>query len=154
VNGEYLVELNAVDVFGNYATPVRLVLMVASGSSDDDAPAISQLAASATIVSASDPLTISWRLDDETGISGAGVWMAKDGYWFADPAGRGSYQAYAPANGIVLSDATKSGVAMQYTQQIIWNPHAVPGRYTVWLSVRDTLGNRDFVQTSVVVEIR
>lgn len=154
VNGEYLVEINAVDVFGNYATPVRLVLMVANGSSDDDAPAISQLAASATVVSASDPLTISWRLDDETGISSAGVWMAKDGYWFADPAGRGSYAMYTPPEGVVIPDASGSGVAMQYTQQIVWNSHAVPGRYTVWLSVRDTLGNSKFVQTSVVVEIR
>ncbi|MFZ9858464.1 MAG: hypothetical protein ACO3F2_09070 [Roseiflexaceae bacterium] len=154
VNGEYLVQLNAVDVFGNYATPVRLVLVVANGSSDDDAPAISQLAASATVVSASDPLTISWRLDDETGISSAGVWMAKDGYWFADPAGRGSYAMYTPPEGVVIPEASGSGVAMQYTQQIAWNSHAVPGRYTVWLSVRDTLGNSKFVQTAVVVEIR
>ena len=154
VNGEYLVQLNAVDVFGNYATPVRLVLMVANGSSDDDAPAISQLAASATVVSASDPLTISWRLDDETGISSAGVWMAKDGYWFADPAGRGSYAMYTPPEGVVIPGVLGSGVAMQYTQQITWNPHAVPGRYTVWLSVRDTLGNSKFVRTAVVVEIR
>jgi hypothetical protein len=154
VNGEYFVEIHAADVFGNYAIPQRIVLMVANGSSDDDAPVISELAASATVVRTSDPLTISWRLDDETGISGTGVWMAKDGYWFADPAGRGSYAMYTPPEGVVIPDASESGVAIQYTQQIVWNPHAVPGRYTVWLSVRDTLGNRQFVQTDVVVEIR
>jgi len=154
VNGEYFVEIHAADVFGNYAIPQRIVLMVENGSSDDDAPVISELAASATIVSTSDPLAISWRLDDETGISGTGVWMAKDGYWFADPAGRGSYAMYTSPEGVVIPDASGSGVAVQYTQQIVWNAHAGPGVYTVWLSVRDTLGNRDFVKTNITVEIR
>ncbi len=154
VNGEYFVEMHAVDVFGNYATAQRLILMVENGSSDDDAPAISELAASATVVRTSDPLTISWRLDDATGINGAVVWMAKDGYSFADPTGLGPYASYTSAEGVVIPDASESGVAMQYTQQIIWNAHAGPGVYTVWMSVRDTLGNRDFIQTNITVEIR
>ena len=154
VNGEYFIEIHAADVFGNYAIPQRIVLMVENGSSDDDAPVISELAASATVVSTSDPLTISWRLDDETGISGTGVWMAKDGYSFADPTGLGPYASYTLAEGVVISDASGLGVAMQYTQQIVWNAHAGPGVYTVWMSVRDTLGNRDFVQTNITVEIR
>lgn len=154
VNGEYFVEMNAVDVFGNYATPQRLVLMVENGSNDDDAPVVSEITASASVVRASDPLTISWRVDDATGINGAVVWMAKDGYWFADPTGLGAYQVYVPAEGVITSDASSSGVTMQYTQQIAWNAHAGPGVYTVWMSVRDTLGNRDFIQTDVTIEIR
>lgn len=151
VNGEYMVELNAVDVFGNYATAQRIVLMVNNGAADAAPPEFSQLRASAAEVNGSDPLTISWRVDDETGISGAGVWLAYNGYSFADAA-NGSYADYRPATGVSIPSA--SGVAMQYTQPIRWNAHAPAGTYTVWISVRDTLGNRNFVQTDVTVELR
>lgn len=54
--------------------------------------------------------------------------------------------------GVVIP--SDSGVAMQYTQEITWNTHAPAGTYTVWVSVRDTLGNRNFVQTDVTVTLR
>ena len=92
----------------------------------------------------------SWY-DDETGISGTGVWLAYNGYSFAN-ASQGAYQAYAPSEGVVIP--TERGVAMQYTQPIGWNAHAPAGTYTVWISLRDTLGNRTFVQTDVTVTLR
>lgn len=151
VNGEYMVELNALDVFGNYATAQRLVLMVNNGAADAAPPEFSQLSASASEVNRDDPLTISWRVDDETGISGTGVWLAYNGYSFAN-ASQGAYQAYAPSEGVVIP--TERGVAMQFTQPIGWNTHAPAGTYTVWISLRDTLGNRTFVQTDVTVTLR
>jgi len=151
VNGEYMVELNALDAFGNYATPQRLVLMVNNGAADAQAPEFSQLSVSASTVSAADDLTISWRVDDETGISGTGVWLAHNGYSFAN-ASQGAYQAYTPSQGVVIP--TANGVAMQYTQSIQWNAHAPAGTYTVWMTVRDTLGNRNFVQTNVTVTLQ
>jgi hypothetical protein len=151
VNGEYTVELNALDVFGNYATPQRIVLMVNSGSTDATPPEFSQLRASASVVDRTDDLTISWRVDDETGISGTGVWLAYNGYGIATS--QGPYHAYTPSSEGVVT-RTERGVSVQYTQKIRWNAHATAGRYTVWMSVRDTLGNRDFVKTDVTVTLR
>jgi hypothetical protein len=151
VNGEYTVELNAVDVFGNYATPQQIVLMVNSGSNDTTPPEFSQLRASASVVDRTDDLTISWRVDDETGISGTGVWLAYNGYGIATS--QGPYHAYTPSSEGVVT-RTERGVSVQYTQKIRWNAHATAGIYTVWMSVRDTLGNRDFVKTDVTVTLR
>ena len=151
VNGEYTVELNALDVFGNYATPQRIVLMVNSGSTDATPPEFSQLRASASVVDRTDDLTISWRVDDETGISGTGVWLAYNGYGIATS--QGPYHAYTPSSEGVVT-RTERGVSVQYTQKIRWNAHATAGIYTVWMSVRDTLGNRDFVKTDVTVTLR
>ena len=151
VNGEYTVELNALDVFGNYATPQRIVLMVNSGSNDATPPEFSQLRASASVVDRTDDLTISWRVDDETGISGTGVWLAYNGYGIATS--QGPYHAYTPSSEGVVT-RTERGVSVQYTQKIRWNAHATAGIYTVWMSVRDTLGNRDFVKTDVTVTLR
>ena len=157
VNGEYMLELHASDIFGNgeasqyNATPTRIILMVGNGAADADAPALSQVTVSAPESPRTAPLTVSWRVDDATGISGTGVWLALNGYSFADIR-NGAYQAYNPSVGVVIP--SDSGVAMQYTQEITWNAHAPAGTYTVWVSVRDTLGNRNFVQTNVTVTLR
>jgi hypothetical protein len=157
VNGEYMLELHASDIFGNgeasqyNTTPTRIILMVSNGAADADAPALSQVTVSAPESPRTAPLTVSWRVDDATGISGTGVWLALNGYSFAD-ARDGAYQAYNPSVGVVIP--SDSGVAMQYTQEITWNAHAPAGTYTVWVSVRDTLGNRNFVQTNVTVTLR
>jgi hypothetical protein len=149
VNGEYTVELNAVDVFGNYATPQRIVLMVNSGSNDTTPPEFSQLRASASVVDRTDDLTFSWLVDDETGIRGTSVWLAYNGGFATS---EGAYFAFYTPEGVVIPK--DRGVAMQYTQQIRWNAHATPGTYTVWVSVHDTLGNRDWVKTDVTVTLR
>ncbi|MFM7679419.1 MAG: calcium-binding protein [Roseiflexaceae bacterium] len=151
VNGEYSVEIHALDVFGNYATPQRIVLMVGNGAADANPPTYSNLSASVPVVNRGEDLAITWRVDDETGISGAYAWVAYNGYGFADHP-NGAYQVYEYPVSVGIPSA--SGVAMQYTQSIRWNAHAPAGTYTVWLSLRDTLGNRDFVQTSLTVELR
>ena len=150
VNGEYTVELNAVDVFGNYATPQQIVLMVNSGSNDTTPPEFSQLRASASVVDRTDDLTFSWLVDDETGISGTVVWLVyNDSFGTND----GPYFAYTPSTEGVVT-RTERGVSVQYTQKVGWNAHATAGTYTVWVWVRDTLGNRDFVKTDVTVTLR
>ena len=150
VNGEYTVELNAVDVFGNYATPQQIVLMVNSGSNDTTPPEFSQLRASASVVDRTDDLTFSWLVDDETGISGTVVWLVyNDSFGTND----GPYFAYTPSSEGVVT-RTERGVSVQYTQKVGWNAHATAGTYTVWVWVRDTLGNRDFVKTDVTVTLR
>ncbi len=150
VNGEYSVELNAVDVFGNYATPQRIVLMVNSGSNDTTPPEFSQLRASASVVDRNDDLTFSWLVDDETGISGTVVWLVYNDSFGTD---EGPYFAYTPSSEGVVT-RTERGVSVQYTQKVGWNAHAPAGTYTVWVWVRDTPGNRDFVKTNVTITLR
>ena len=150
VNGEYTVELNAVDVFGNYATPQRIVLMVNSGSNDTTPPVYSQLRASASVVDRTDDLTFSWLVDDETGISGTVVWLVYNDSFGTD---EGPYFAYTPSSEGVVT-RTERGVSVQYTQKVGWNAHAPAGTYTVWVWVRDTPGNRDFVKTDVTITLR
>ena len=150
-NGEYLVELNAVDVFGNDATPQRVSVTVQNGSTDVSAPAISEITLSSNSVTRTEPLTISLRLDDETGISEAYVYMAHNQYGFADLNGWG-YTVYNAPQAVPIT--VSSGVAQEHTQKIEFVDGAPAGIYTVWVSVRDTLGNRDFIQTSTTVELR
>jgi Ca2+-binding RTX toxin-like protein len=150
-NGEYLVELNAVDVFGNDATPQRVSVTVQNGSTDVSAHAISEITLSSNSVTRTEPLTISLRLDDETGISEAYVYMAHNQYGFADLNGWG-YTVYNAPQAVPIT--VSSGVAQEHTQKIEFVDGAPAGIYTVWVSVRDTLGNRDFIQTSTTVELR
>ena len=77
--------------------------------------------------------------------------MAYNGYGIATS--QGPYHAYTPSSEGVVT-RTERGVSGQYTQTVGWNAHAPAGTYTVWVWVRDTLGNRDFVKTDVTVTLR
>jgi hypothetical protein len=150
-NGEYLVELNAVDVFGNDATPQRVIVTVENGSTDVVAPTITELTLSSDSVPRTEPLTISMRLDDETGIDEVYVYMAHIQYGFADLNGWG-YTVYNAPQAVPIP--VNSGVAQDHTQKIEFVEGAPAGLYTVYVGVRDTIGNRDFIQTSTTVELR
>ncbi len=150
-NGEYLVDLNAVDVFGNYAAGQRVIVTVANGSTDVSAPSISEVTFSSPSVSRAEQFTVTLRLDDETGIAGSYVFLAHNGYGFADRTGRGHMVYNAPQ---LEPIAVSTGAAQQHTQVIEFVPSAPAGIYTVWVSVRDTLGNREFIQTSTTIELR
>ncbi|MFM2308916.1 MAG: hypothetical protein RLY87_1037 [Chloroflexota bacterium] len=150
-NGEYLLDINAIDVFGNYATAQRIILTVQNGSTDVTAPTVSEVAFSTDSVSLEEPFTVTLRLDDETEIAGSYVYLAHEGYRFADNTGRG-YMVYNTPE--LTPIAVSSGAAQQHTQRIEFVPTAPAGVYTVWVSVRDTLGNRSFIQTSTTIELR
>jgi hypothetical protein len=150
-NGEYLVDLNALDVFGNYATGQRVIVTVANGSNDASAPTVSAVAFSSPSVSREEQFTVTLRLDDETGIAGSYVYLAHNGYRFGDASGRGHIVYNAP---LLEPIAVDTGAAQQHTQLIEFVPTAPAGVYTVWVSVRDTIGNRNFIQTSTTIELR
>ena len=150
-NGEYLIDLNALDVFGNYASGQRVIVTVENGSTDVSAPTVSAVAFSTDSVSWAEPFTVTLRLDDETGIAGSYVYLAHEGYRFADASGRGHIVYNAP---LLEPIAVDTGAAQQHTQLIEFMPTAPAGVYTVWVSVRDTLGNRNFIKTSTTIELR
>ena len=150
-NGEYLVDLHALDVFGNYAAGQRVIVTVANGSNDASAPTISAVTFSSPSVTGAEQFTVTLRLDDETGIAGSYVYLAHNGYGFADRTGRGHMVFNVPQLEPIAVD---TGAALQHTQVIEFAPTAPAGIYTVWVSVRDTLGNRAFIQTSTTIELR
>jgi hypothetical protein len=150
-NGEYLVDINALDVFGNYAAGQRVIVTVANGSSDVSAPTVSAITFSSPSVSREEQFTVTLRLDDETGIAGSYVYLAHSGYGFADTTGRAHMVFNVPQ---LEPIAVSTGAAQQHTQVIEFAPSAPAGVYTVWVSVRDTLGNRNFIKTSTTVELR
>ena len=150
-NGEYLVDINALDVFGNYAAGQRVIVTVANGATDASAPTVSAVAFSSPSVSREEQFTVTLRLDDETGIAGSYVYLAHNGYRFGDASGRGHIVYNAP---LLEPIAVDTGAAQQHTQLIEFVPTAPAGIYTVWVSVRDTIGNRAFFKTSTTIELR
>jgi Ca2+-binding RTX toxin-like protein len=150
-NGEYLVDLHALDVFGNNAAEQRVIVTVANGSTDVRAPSVSAVTFSSPSVSRADQFTVTLRLDDETGIAGSYVYLAHNGYAFADTTGRSHIVLNTPQ---LEPIAVRPGAAQQHTQLIAFAPSAPAGIYTVWVSVRDTIGNREFIQTSTTIELR
>jgi hypothetical protein len=150
-NGEYLVDLHALDVFGNYATGQRVIVTVANGSTDAQAPSVSDVTVSSPSVSRADSFNVSLRLDDETEIAGSYVYLAHNGYGFADTTGRAHMVFNVPT---LEPIPVISGAAQRHIQAIEFVTGAPSGVYTVWVSVRDTLGNRAFIQTTTTVELR
>jgi hypothetical protein len=150
-NGEYRVDLRALDVFGNYAFVQRVMVTVENGSTDTSAPTVSEIAFSSDSVSQAEPFTVTLRLDDETGIAEVIVFLAHNNYWLADNVGRPYMVSNAPINKPI---AVSNGAAQQHTQLIEFVPFAPAGVYTVWVSVRDTLGNRNFIKSATTIELR
>jgi hypothetical protein len=150
-NGEYLVDLNALDVFGNYAARQRVIVTVANGATDASAPTVSAVAFSSPSVSRDEQFTVTFRIDDETGIAGSYVYLAHNGFRFGDAAGRRHIVFNVP---LLEPIAVDTGAAQQHTQLIEFVPTAPAGIYTVWVSVRDTIGNRAFFKTSTTIELR
>jgi len=138
VNGTYTLWLDAQDVFGNFTTSTQVDFQVGGGSSDAAAPVVS--GASAGVVPGSPgSVVVRWRATDETGVSGVAAYLALNSYSFADNTGS-SYFDYGAAVTRTSGDA-KDGT---YEVTLLRRNNAPAGTYTLWISIVDTLGNKDF----------
>jgi hypothetical protein len=140
VNGSYTVFLSATDMFGNNAAwdaSSQLDFSITAGSADGSPPAVSDL--SARVDGGS--VVVRWRATDPSGMGGQSAWLAHNVYSFASVAG-----PYFVYNSVVLVEGDAfDGV---YEQRIDRRSIAPDGTYTVWLTVIDTLGNKNFNQTA------
>ena len=154
VGGEYSVEINAIDAFNNVATTQRIILTVNNDIVDTDAPVVSQVRVSTPVMNRlTNMLLVSFRVDDAYIIEDAQAFLLD------------STGSFPPANQnrfITSSTRTiqylpvETGAAQAHMQPIIINSYTgVPipvGTYTVWIAVRDVLGNNKFIKTDVTVE--
>jgi hypothetical protein len=154
VGGEYSVEIDAIDAFHNVATTQRIILTVNNDIVDTDAPVVSEVRVSTPVMNRlTNMLLVSFRVDD--------AYIIEDAQAFL----RDSTGSFPPDNQnwfITSSTRTiqylpvESGAAQAHMQPIILNAYTgVPipvGTYTVWIAVRDVLGNSKFIKTDVTVE--
>ncbi len=145
VNGSYTLFLMASDSFGNYSgwdASSQFYFSVSDGSTDALPPAVSDLS---TRVDGGS-VVVRWRATDPSGVGGLSAWLAYGVYSFASI--EGPYFVYnAPV--LVEGDAT-DGV---YEQRIDRRQITPSGTFTVWLTVIDTLGNKSFDQTAMIVKL-
>ncbi|MFN5058654.1 MAG: calcium-binding protein [Chloroflexota bacterium] len=151
VNGDYAVEFHAFDAFNNYATQ-RVILNVENGAVDTDAPTISNV--NVSDIDSTNTFGISFRVDDATGIETVFSFLADNNGDYRDS--NGNSYARNLTSTVSSIPVDNDGAAMQYLQIMILNNRAPikPGEYTVWISVRDTLGNTEFIKTDATVNIR
>lgn len=145
VNGEYLVEYNAVDRYGNYAEPQRTVMMITAGSEDTAPPVADQLQLCTEQVSAGETATATWTLTDASGIGWGVVYVMREGGGFADNTGRAWVTGFEAQ--VVASTETSASL----TQAITFRADAPVGTYRLWLSTGDAVGNRTFFDTGLTL---
>jgi hypothetical protein len=151
VSGDYAVEFHAFDALNNYATQ-RVILNVENGAVDTNAPTISNV--NVSDIDSTNTFGISFRVDDATGIETVFSFLADNNGDYRDSQGN-SYARTLTYN-VTSIPVNNDGAAMQYLHIMILDSRAPikPGSYTVWISVRDTLGNTEFIKTDAVVNIR
>jgi len=151
VNGDYAVEFHAFDAFNNYATQ-RVLLNVKNGAVDTDAPTISNV--NVSDIDSTNTFGISYRVDDATGIETVFPFLADNNGDYRDS--NGNSYARTLTYYVTSIPVDNDGAAMQYLHIMILNSGVPikPGSYTVWVSVRDTLGNTEFIKTDATVNIR
>ena len=143
VNGVYTVYFDGVDVFGTPAKQTTVDFRITAGVTDAIAPVTTNVTVVGGNPATRQPITITWKSTDSSGVDGVMTWVALEGGGFAN----GSGQAYFEYGATTRT----SGTALDGTYQQVITPNAitVPGNYSIWISARDIYGNKDFSPTSV-----
>ena len=146
VNGVYTAYFDGVDVFGTPSKQTTVDFRITAGISDAAAPITSNVTVVGGNPTTRQPITISWKATDTSGVDNVMVWiMIKDG-GFANSSGR-SYFDYGTTTRV-------SGTALDgiYQQVITPNATTLPGTYSIWMSARDIYGNKTMTPTEVVFQ--
>ena len=146
VNDNYSLFLNTSDVLGNAGHGPTIAFEVTGGSSDNRTPIISNIDLPAT-AKAGETITVSVSATDDSGIAGIYGWFMLDGGGFSD--GRIIY-AMATGESKLTSGTFTDGIL---SQDIAFDPAAPEGTYTLWMSVKDVVGNREFYSTDKQITI-
>jgi len=147
-NATYYLFVNARDYLGNSSTyGSQIAFQVVNGSDDINRPEVSDIQ-SPKDVKPGQQFSISLTAKDETEVLYSYGWFMLNGGGFANSAG-----LYIPATGDpeLITGNNKDGQYRQFFEV----PNATPpGQYTLWLSLGDVLGNREFIQTSTVITVK
>jgi len=146
VNSVYTAFIDGVDVFGTPSKQTTVDFRIAAGVTDAVAPITSNITVVGGNPTTRQPITISWKATDTSGVENVIVWiMIKDG-GFANTSGL-SYFDYGTTTRV-------SGTALDgiYQQVITPNGNTLPGSYSIWISARDIYGNKTMTPTEVVFQ--
>jgi Ca2+-binding RTX toxin-like protein len=149
VNDLYTLFIGAVDVLGNSTqTQHQITFEVTGGSTDTKAPEFSSLNLNSTSTPGGE-ISLTVDVTDQTGTKGIYGWFMRDGGGFASWTD-GSIYVNASGAGVLISGTNNDGT---YKQDYVISTKAPAGRYTLWLSLYDEVGNRAFVQTDKKVTV-
>jgi Ca2+-binding RTX toxin-like protein len=149
VTDTYSLFVSASDLLGNATVySPQITFTVSGGSSDNKAPEVIEINLDSSAKPGAE-FNLTLSASDESGIVGVYGWLMKDGGGFASYPDIGLYaDALGPAQ--LVSGTDKSGT---YSQVLKFSEKAPEGSYTLWLSVRDILGNKSFVPTDAKISV-
>ena len=145
VNAPYTLEVSAVDLMG-HASRKSIAFEVTGGSSDNQSPVVSDIELPSS-VAAGERFVISILATDESKVSGVYVWFLLEGGGFSDENG---LHAQGSEPKLTSSTATE----YRFDQDYLFGANAPAGTYRMWISVRDSLGNRNFFDTGHTIILR
>ncbi|NDH65054.1 MAG: calcium-binding protein [Microbacteriaceae bacterium] len=144
VNAKYTLFLSAVDLMG-HASRQELEFEVFGGSEDNQTPEIKNIAIPETVV-ADQTFTIKVAATDDSGVAGIWMWLLLEGGGFSNE--RGIY-----AQGSEPRTNFYTPVDCIVEQDFVFDSLDPLGTYRVWISKRDAVGNREFVDSGQTVTL-
>ena len=145
VNENYTLFLRAIDLMGNSGVEQQIAFQVIGGSSDNQAPRVTKIDLPNEVV-LGQSFKIRVSAEDESGVAGTYAWLALEGGWISNG---GSLYASASEPRFITETQTEAIV----DQDLVFEEKAPPGKYRVWLSIRDGVGNREFAATDATVTL-
>ncbi|MBJ7280303.1 MAG: hypothetical protein JHD31_00290 [Rhodoluna sp.] len=138
VNDNYTMFVGAVDMMG-HTTEQRIAFEIVGGSSDNRIPTVTKLdlPESAT---PGENFVIRVEATDESVVAGIYFWFMLEGGGFS-----GEYGLHATGSDPRAISFTPTDAIFE--QDYVFGDNAPEGRYKVWISVRDGVGNREFYDT-------
>ena len=110
---------------------------VVGGSTDADVPRVTELAVTPPSAAPGETVTLTWRATDATGVAYVVPWAMGPNGRFVDDAGA-LWLSWGEAT--LIEGDERDG---RWEVSLELSGSAVSGRYDLWLSRGDTLGNRD-----------
>jgi hypothetical protein len=144
VNANYTLEWSAVDLMGQ-ATRQSKAFDVTGGSADSRTPQVTRIELPYS-VEAGKTFVIAVDASDESEVAGIYVWFLLDGGGFSDENG-------LHAKGSEPRLVSPSAIEASFEQDYLFGDNAPQGKYHMWLSVRDGVGNREFFDTGRTITL-
>lgn len=146
VNDDYTLQFRATDLMGNYNGGESIAFQVIGGSADNQSPTVTNIDLPKEVV-AGEKFTITVSATDESEVAVVYSWFALEGGWVT---GGGPLYASGSEPRLVTESLTEAVVE----QDVVFDDKAPAGKYRVWLSVRDGVGNRNFYETSSSITLK
>jgi hypothetical protein len=144
VNDNYTLFLGAVDMMG-HTTEERIAFEVVGGSSDNRTPTVTKLDLPES-VSPGENFVIRVEATDESVVAGVYIWFLLEGGGFS-----GEYGLHAKGSEPQVISFTPTDAIFE--QDYLFSDNAPRGKYKVWISVRDGVGNREFYDTGRTIAL-